>query len=84
MRAGPSWVVLAGLTQASMVISSLPWQALITFVAGPTEAISVAESTTNPPPEIQLTALPSLISRSSGAPTPETSCTVVPLPSLKV
>ena len=50
----------------------------------PTDAISVAESMASPPPGTQVTALPSLISRSSGAPTPETSCTVVPLPSLKV
>ena len=82
IRAGPSWVVLAGATQASTVTSPALWTAWLTFVAAPPELIVVEASMVSPPPPTQVT-LPGLaMVRSSGAPAPE-SPTVDPEPSVK-
>ena len=49
MRAGPLWVMLAGRTQASIVISSLAVTASMTLVAAPADWSCVLWSMERPP-----------------------------------
>ncbi len=81
--AGPVCVVLAGFTHASIVIWFVDVAALMIFVADDGERIVVEELIVSlPVPHV--TAPADAIVRFSAVPTPETSRTVVPLPSSKV
>jgi hypothetical protein len=56
IRAGPAWVVLAGLIQASTVKALLAFSAEMTLAAEAADRITVDELTDNPPPDSQVTA----------------------------
>ena len=72
----------AGVTHTSIVTASLALAALISFAAGPVEAIGVKPVTSRLPLP-QRTCEGFFTVRSSGLPTPATSCTTPPVPSWK-
>ena len=83
MRAGPPCVTLAGVTQASIVRALLACAAPMILLAAPGDSTMV-EAVRVRLPGCQVTAEASSMARSSGAPTPETSCTTMPRSSSKV
>ena len=81
MRAGPVWVVLAGLTQASKVMPPEVLEGLVILDAATAEEMVVAVLMRNAPGSRVVLAGLAMV-RLRGVPTPEVSVTVLPEVSL--